>query len=78
MTGALRLLSLLLVLVACAHQVAAVDGDAAKSDQLAGLAVARAAELEGALVSGCADTVRSAVSAYARAWTVERRADSAR
>ena len=41
-------------------------------------AEAREAELEGALVSGCSETVRSAVSAYARAWTDERRADAAR
>jgi outer membrane protein TolC len=41
-------------------------------------AAAKAADLEGALVSGCAETVRSTVSAYARAWTDERRADAAR
>src|SRR5262249_33263681 len=41
-------------------------------------AEAREAELEGALVTGCSETVRSAVSAYARAWTDERRADAAR
>lgn len=41
-------------------------------------AQAREALLEGALVSGCSETVRSAVSAYARAWTDERRADAAR
>jgi outer membrane protein TolC len=49
---------------------------AKKNDALQ--AEAREAELEGALVSGCAETVRSAVSAYARAWTDERRADAAR
>jgi outer membrane protein TolC len=41
-------------------------------------AEAREAALEGALVSGCSETVRAAVSAYARAWTDERRADAAR
>jgi outer membrane protein TolC len=41
-------------------------------------AEAREAELEGALVSGCGEAVRSTVSAYARAWTDERRADAAR
>ena len=41
-------------------------------------AEAREAQLEGALVSGCSETVRSAVLAYARAWTDERRAEAAR
>lgn len=41
-------------------------------------AEARAADLEGALESGCAETVRAAVTAYARCWTDERRAEAAR
>ena len=41
-------------------------------------AQAHEAELEGALVSGCAGTVKSTVTAYARAWTDERRAEAAR
>jgi outer membrane protein TolC len=40
-------------------------------------AEARAADLEGALESGCAETVRAAVTAYARCWTDERRAEAA-
>jgi outer membrane protein TolC len=47
-----------------------------KNDELQ--AEAREAQLEGALVSGCSETVRSTVDAYARAWTDERRADAAR
>jgi outer membrane protein TolC len=39
---------------------------------------ARAADLEGALETGCAEAVRSAVTAYARCWTDERRAEAAR
>lgn len=41
-------------------------------------AEARAADLEGALESGCAETVRAAVTAYAKCWTDERRAEAAR
>ncbi len=41
-------------------------------------AEAHAALLEGDLESGCANTVRLAVLAYARTWTDERRADAAR
>ncbi len=40
-------------------------------------AQASAADFEGALESGCADTVRTVATAYARAWTDERRADAA-
>lgn len=47
-----------------------------KNDELQ--AEAREAQLEGALVSGCSETVRSTVSVYARAWTDERRAEAAR
>ncbi len=41
-------------------------------------AEAKAADLEGALETGCAETVRSAVTAYAKCWTDERRAEAAR
>src|SRR5262249_35943781 len=41
-------------------------------------AQARAAGLEGALASGCSETVREAVTAYAKCWTDERRAEAAR
>ncbi len=41
-------------------------------------AEARSAQLEGAVESGCADTVRATVKAYARSWTDERQADAAR
>ena len=40
-------------------------------------AEASAADFEGAVESGCADTVRTAATAYAKAWTDERRADAA-
>ena len=38
---------------------------------------ARFAGLEGALETGCAETVRAAVKAYAKCWTDERRAEAA-
>ncbi len=41
-------------------------------------AQASAADFEGAVESGCAETVRTAATAYAKAWTDERRADAAR
>lgn len=41
-------------------------------------AEARSAELEGAVESGCAGTVRATVKAYARSWTDERQAEAAR
>jgi outer membrane protein TolC len=41
-------------------------------------AEAAAADLEGALENGCAEAVRSAVTAYAKSWTDERRAEAAR
>jgi outer membrane protein TolC len=41
-------------------------------------AQASAADFEGAVESGCADTVRTAATAYAKAWTDERRAEAAR
>ncbi len=41
-------------------------------------AAAKAADLEGALESGCGETVRSAVTVYAKCWTDERRAEAAR
>jgi len=41
-------------------------------------AEATAADLEGALESGCAETVRTVATAYAKAWTDERRAEAAR
>jgi len=41
-------------------------------------AQALAADLEGALESGCAETVRTAVTAYAKAWTDQRQAEAAR
>ncbi|HTY42082.1 MAG TPA: TolC family protein [Thermoanaerobaculia bacterium] len=41
-------------------------------------AQAKAAELEGAVESGCAEAVRSTVIAYARNWTDELRAEAAR
>ena len=41
-------------------------------------AEARAADLEGSLESGCAETVRAAVTAYAKCWTDEKRAEAAR
>ena len=40
-------------------------------------AQAKAADLEGALESGCAETVRAAVASYFRCWTDDRRADAA-
>ncbi len=40
-------------------------------------AQASAADFEGAVESGCAETVRTAATAYAKAWTDERRADAA-
>ena len=40
-------------------------------------AEASAADFEGAVESGCADTVRTTATAYAKAWTDERRADAA-
>lgn len=40
-------------------------------------AEAKAAGLEGALENGCAQTVRAAVTAYAKCWTDERRAGAA-
>jgi outer membrane protein len=41
-------------------------------------AQANAADFEGAVESGCAETVRTAATAYAKAWTDERRAEAAR
>jgi outer membrane protein TolC len=41
-------------------------------------AEAKMADLEGALESGCSETVRSTVTVYARCWTDERRAEAAR
>jgi outer membrane protein len=41
-------------------------------------AEAHTADLEGVVESGCADTVRATVRAYARSWTDERQADAAR
>ena len=41
-------------------------------------AQASAADFEGAVEGGCADTVRTAATAYAKAWTDERRAEAAR
>ncbi len=40
-------------------------------------AQASAADFEGAVENGCADTVRTTATAYAKAWTDERRADAA-
>jgi len=40
-------------------------------------AQASAADFEGTLETGCATTVRTAATAYAKAWTDERRADAA-
>jgi outer membrane protein len=41
-------------------------------------AQATAADFEGAVESGCAGTVRTAATAYAKAWTDERRTEAAR
>ncbi len=41
-------------------------------------AQASAADSEGAVESGCADTVRTTAAVYAKAWTDERRAEAAR
>ncbi len=41
-------------------------------------ALASAADFEGAVESGCAVTVRTAATTYAKAWTDERRAEAAR
>ena len=49
---------------------------AKKHDALA--AEAAAVDLEGAVRSGCSEAVRSAVTAYAKSWTDERRAEAAR